>query len=151
MSFAPDARTPGPGQVFLDLAGSVGQNATLAVRVRDASGIAGARLRVSYDPYRVVFQGWAPGTLLESGGAQAAYVLGEQQPGLLVVVATRMPPSGGSPGADAGADAPVLVVLRFAVVRLGIAPVGLPGDELTDSTGSAVSGISFFGGALTGS
>ncbi len=147
-TFLVDARTPGQGQVFLDVELAQGQQVDLAVRVRETSGIARADLRLEYDPARVVFRGSAGGALLEQGGADPAYQVFEEVPGVLRISVVR-----GGPGtATAGTDDPPLVHLAFVVVTRGSAPANFrAGSFLADDQGSALTGITFYGGTFVGS
>lgn len=146
-SFADDPRTPGAAQVFVTEADENGQNVTVAVRARELAAVAAADLTLEYDPVRLVYVGFASGSLLEQGPEAVAYAVGEQVPGLL-----RMQIARAAGTASAGPDEPVLVLLTFVVVARGITPVEFgAGSRLLDGAGQPIPGVAYFSGAFEGS
>lgn len=143
-AFAPAARTPGAGQVWLDGVTAQDDRVGVAIRVRDVTDVADVELYLAYDPDVVVFRSWEPGTLLEQGGAVVTYDVRETVIGTLRIDATRS-----LGGADAGSDGPALVVLSFRLAKSGSSPISfLPTSKLSDGAGLPIAGVAYYGGTL---
>ena len=139
-------RTPAPNQVFLALDSVENERVSVSVRVRGTGNLYGADLTLVYDPTRVVFRTYDPGTLLEQGAGFIDYQVQAQIPGTLRIQIARA--TAGT--VVAGLDDPRLVTLGVDVVKTGSAPTGF-GGSLHDDASNPLPGITFFGGSFQGS
>lgn len=148
-AFVPTLREPGPKQVHLAFEFGEAEALAVSVRVRDASGIGSADLTLEYDPSRVLFRGWEPGSIFEQGGSGVDYQVAETVAGALRIrVAPRTP----RVDVDAGTDSPTLVLLGFSLIRTGSTAASFRSDStLRDAEGTAIRGVVFFGGTFVGS
>jgi hypothetical protein len=148
-SFVPDQPSPGAATVNMTWDSSIGDTATLQVRVTNTDDVYGAAFDVVYDPSRVTFVTWAPGALLESGGHVPNYAVNSPEPGRVVVGASR---KGNVSGVDV-VGSRVLIRLVFRVTEVGSSAVAFQAASLIDAAlpPQDISGTTWFGGALVGS
>lgn len=145
-TFVPDTASPGPNSSVMGLGGASGDLVTVAVNLTDVSNVYGAAFSVTYDPARVSFQGWAVGTVLESGGQTPTYQIDEAQAGTLVVGATR---NGNVPGVNV-TGTKTLVRLTFRVNAEGSTPLQFSSPELYDGAvpPQPISAVTWSAGAI---
>ena len=113
------------------------------MNVTETLDVFGATFDVVYDAGKAEYRNWSAGEVLESGGHQVSYLVNGDQPGRIVVSATR-------PKGDSGADisgTKVLVNLTLRVTQAGNSQVGFQNADLTDPQDPPlpINGISFSG------
>ncbi len=145
--FVPLVPTPGANTTAMGAGTARGAAVGIQVTVTDTDTVYGASFRVDYDPARVQFVGWNPGTLLEHGGHAPTYqVDGTSTPGAIFVGASR---TGNVPAVNV-TSTEALVVLNFRVLEAGDSPLAFSDEQLYNGQvpPQSLSGIHWFGGTL---
>lgn len=145
-SFVGDQVDAGNAAVWMTGDSGAGDRITIAIRVADADHIYGAAFDILYDPSIAVFEGWAPGTLLEQDANIPNYAVESPHAGTVVVGASR---TGNVPGVKASAGT-TLVQLTFRVLQPGESRLSFRSASLTDNRipPEGIPGVSWFGGLL---
>ena len=120
---------------------------TVRVQVTDTNGVYGASFEVQYDVTKVQFEGWSPGTILESGGNNPNYTVNATN-GMVVVGASR---TGNAAGVDV-TGTQTLINLTFRVTDTGTMPIQVINPVLSDDQlqPQPLFGISWSAGDLVG-
>jgi len=147
-SFAPADPSPtGPNEVTMAQGTRNANTVTVRVQVTDTDDVFGASFDVDYDVSKVQYEGWSPGTILESGGNNPNYTVTATN-GMVLVGASR---SGSASGVDVGATA-TLINLTFRVTDTGTLPIQFLNPVLHDNQiqPQPLPGISWSAGDLVG-
>jgi len=147
-SFVPDQPSPGDSTVALAVEGTSGALVTLQVNVSGVDNVFTAEFQLAYDPQRVEFVNWSPGTLLETGGNPPSYLVRNLQPGLLEVAASRL--DGASGGVDVTTPQTVIHLL-FRATEAGSSTLAFSRAFLYDAQDppQPIDGLSWYGGTVT--
>ena len=128
-SFAAAQPSPtGPNEVSMAQGAVNGNLVTIAIQVTDTDDVFGASFEVGFDTSKVSYEGFGPGTILESGGNNPQYTV-TATGGMVFVGASR---SGAASGVDVGATA-TLISLTFRVTDVGTMPVDFANADLLDN------------------
>ncbi len=87
--FVPEVDSPTSGSVTMIESSSSGGEVTIAVVVTDVDNFFGADLTLVFDPARVEFRTATPGTALGSPATGPALLVNSDEPGSLVIAASR--------------------------------------------------------------
>ena len=119
----------GPNEISMDQGGVTANAVTVRVRITNTDDIYAAAFELTYDAGAANFEGWSPGTILESGNTPN-YDVTEPVNGTIFVSASR---TGNVSGVDVGATA-TLINLTFRVTDVGTMPVQTTNEELFDDS-----------------
>jgi len=145
-TFVPSGGTREAKTMAMTLGGASGDVVTVAFNLIDTPGVYGAAFRVTYDPARVEFEGFAPGSVLESGGHHPTYQVESAGPGAVDVGASR---NGNVPAVDVSGTK-TLIRLMFRVTEVGTTPLAFSAPVLFDGAvpPQSIAGVHWMAGDL---
>ncbi len=132
--------TPGVNSLYL-ASGSATTTTTLVLELRanQVTDLYGVAFNLTYPATQLQFVRATAGPLLNSGAVQAA----ASSPGTLIVGGTHL---GATPGASGSG---VVMTLEFSAVAAGSGSFAFTRNSALDSTGAAISGLTWLGGSVT--
>lgn len=145
ITFTADSSSPGSNTVYMTRNSSESSGNTLAVdiKVNNASDVYGAAFDVDFDSSKMTYSTYSNGSFLEQGGASVSYQVATQSgnSGKLVVGISKQGAVSGASGIG------TLLTLKFNVS--GGTDIDFSNNQLANSSGSSISGITWSGGTVT--
>ncbi len=132
--------TPGVNSLYL-ASGSATTTTTLVLELRasQVTDLYGVAFNLTYPATQLQFVRATAGPLLNSGAVQATV----SSPGTLIVGGTHL---GATPGASGSG---VVMTLEFSAVAAGSGSFAFTRNSALDSTGAAISGLTWLAGSVT--
>jgi hypothetical protein len=127
-TFVPSGGNQQANSMAMTLGGASGDEVTVAFNLTDTPGVYGAAFRVTFDPARVEFEGFAPGSVLEAGGHHPTYQVQAAGAGAVDVGVSR---NGNVPAVDVNGTK-TLIRLMFRVTEAGTTPLAFSAPTLYD-------------------
>jgi hypothetical protein len=141
--FTPSGGSGGSGIVLASGPGSQGTTLVLNVQTTGIQDLYGVAFHLTYPSNLMHLTSAAEGNVLNAGGTvQTLFEEVESPPGTIVVGLTR---SGVVSGTSTGGT---LLTLRFTAVASGTGALAFSANAANNSTGSAISGLTWTGGSV---
>ena len=130
-----------PTSVALLRSGTSASALTLEVRAQGVTDLYGVAFDLTYPASLLAFEGASEGAFLGQGGIATTVQVAEQ-PGRLVVGATRLGVVGGVTGSG------TLLILSFRAIAAGSGDIAFSDPSAVAATGNPVSDLDWLGGSV---